>query len=493
VPALAVFGLSAPPAWSVPPCQVTTTDDSGPGSLRQALLDLDLSNGGFCREIILPSTGTLTLKRNLPTVHWPFTLTGPGPSAFTIDGAGHSILRADLPGAGQVKVSGVTMRGADGGLGPAIYLTADAYSTGLTVSDAVFTGNTATSDGGAISVIEADLTISGSTMTSNVSEGSGGAIAAIGDTTVLIDGLTFDGNQARYNGGAVSVNGVEVTVRDSTFTSNSGYRSGGAYLNVYGTGEVTGSVFVGNSSQTEGGGLTMYGQNPEDPRVSITVSTSTFSQNVAGTEGGGAEFGDCSDLTVVDSTFDHNTAKKRGGGLIVWDFDDWQTFRNVTITKNRAAVGGGVMLRKSTDATFEFSTIANNKATSAGGGIATDSKSRGLAVAESILYKNRAPSGADIKDTGKSLRVTSSLLTSRRSVSSRVRAVLSKVLTGVNPRLGRLADNGGPTKTMLPAPKSRVINAGPARVTDAPANDQRGDGHPRLLGKRYDLGSIEVR
>ena len=53
VPALAVFGLSAPPAWSVPPCQVTTTDDSGPGSLRQALLDLDLSNGGFCREIIL--------------------------------------------------------------------------------------------------------------------------------------------------------------------------------------------------------------------------------------------------------------------------------------------------------------------------------------------------------------------------------------------------------------------------------------------------------
>ena len=46
---------------------------------------------------------------------------------------------------------------------------------------------------------------------------------------------------------------------------------------------------------------------------------------------------------------------------------------------------------------------------------------------------------------------------------------------------------------MLPAPKSRVVNAGPARVEDPPVDDQRGDGHPRLLGKRYDLGSVEVR
>ena len=258
------------------------------------------------------------------------------------------------------------------------------------------------------------------------------------------------------------------TVLDSTFTSNSGSWGGGAALATYKAAKVTGSVFVGNSSEDWGAGLAVVAGNASEPYSAVTVGTSTFSRNRSGGDGGGAAFAACSDLTVFDSTFDHNTATKRGGGLVVRDFYDWQRFRNVTITKNRAAVGGGVSLQLETKATFEFSTIVDNKAKSAGGGIATDTKSRGLVVAESILYGNRAPSGADIKDTGRSLQVTSSLLTSRRSVSSRVRAVLSKVLTGVNPRLGPLADNGGPTRTMLPAPKSRVINAGPARVTNAP-------------------------
>ena len=144
LPALAVFGLSAPPAWSVPPCAVTTTNDAGPGSLRQALLDLDASNGGFCREIIAALGRHADPEdSNLPTVHWPFTLSGPGPSAFTIDGAGHSILRAKLADGGRGQGVGgddarrrrptrVRRSTSGGGL----------LDSGLTVSDAMFTGNT---------------------------------------------------------------------------------------------------------------------------------------------------------------------------------------------------------------------------------------------------------------------------------------------------------------------------------------------------------------
>ena len=61
-------------------------------------------------------------------------------------------------------------------------------------------------------------------------------------------------------------------------------------------------------------------------------------------------------------------------------------------------------------------------------------------------------------------------------------------LTGVDPRLGPLADNGGPTQTMLPAAGSPVINAG---TSNALATDQRGA--PRTSGGGTDIGAVELQ
>ena len=60
------------------------------------------------------------------------------------------------------------------------------------------------------------------------------------------------------------------------------------------------------------------------------------------------------------------------------------------------------------------------------------------------------------------------------------------VFTG-DPKLGPLADNGGPTRTHLPRPGSPLINAIPSFEA---GNDQRGI--PRPQGDALDIGAVEV-
>ena len=62
--------------------------------------------------------------------------------------------------------------------------------------------------------------------------------------------------------------------------------------------------------------------------------------------------------------------------------------------------------------------------------------------------------------------------------------------TGIDPKLGPLADNGGPTQTCALLQGSPAINLGsnPADLT----TDQRGDGFPRDRGGLVDIGAYEI-
>src|SRR5262249_58319371 len=65
----------------------------------------------------------------------------------------------------------------------------------------------------------------------------------------------------------------------------------------------------------------------------------------------------------------------------------------------------------------------------------------------------------------------------------------------INPRLGPLASNGGPTLThaLLPSgPPSPAIDKG-AVFTPVPATDQRGPGFARTVGPQTDVGAFEVQ
>src|SRR5262249_29821477 len=61
-------------------------------------------------------------------------------------------------------------------------------------------------------------------------------------------------------------------------------------------------------------------------------------------------------------------------------------------------------------------------------------------------------------------------------------------ITGVNPLLGPLADNGGPTKTMALLVNSPALNKIPA--ASAPTVDQRGTARP--FGGTSDIGAFEA-
>jgi hypothetical protein len=71
----------------------------------------------------------------------------------------------------------------------------------------------------------------------------------------------------------------------------------------------------------------------------------------------------------------------------------------------------------------------------------------------------------------------------------------------IDPLLGRLDDNGGPTKTHALLPGSPAIDAGdPATMIggSVPSSDQRGAPHSRLEdgdnagGPRIDIGAVEA-
>lgn len=64
-------------------------------------------------------------------------------------------------------------------------------------------------------------------------------------------------------------------------------------------------------------------------------------------------------------------------------------------------------------------------------------------------------------------------------------------LVNVNPQLGPLQNNGGPTETMALLPGSPAINAGDN--ANAPAYDQRGPGFPRIVDGAIDIGAFEVQ
>ncbi|MGI6253255.1 MAG: choice-of-anchor Q domain-containing protein [Aminivibrio sp.] len=57
-----------------------------------------------------------------------------------------------------------------------------------------------------------------------------------------------------------------------------------------------------------------------------------------------------------------------------------------------------------------------------------------------------------------------------------------------DPKLGPLADNGGPTQTCAPGKGSSAIDAGTAE--GAPPTDQRGVKRPQ--GGGIDIGAVEI-
>src|SRR4029078_13368155 len=242
---------------------VTNTNDSGPGSLRQALA---AANNGDTIQFAV--SGTISLTSGELLVDKNVTISGPGATMLAVDGNATSRVFHIGPGK-TVSIFGLT----------------------------VTNGFTASENGGGILKDHAIMTMDSFAVKNSSAEGNrGGGI---------------------YNDGSTS--SAALTIQNSTINENYAYSAGGAIYNDSGNGgsatstirnstiayniSIHGLPFHGGA----GGGI--YNDSSGGNAI-LTIVNSTVSENDASSAGGGiyndAVNGGSATLTITNSTVDGN-------------------------------------------------------------------------------------------------------------------------------------------------------------------------------------------
>ena len=373
---------------------VTNTNDTGPGSLRQAVLDANAATSAdtivFDASFNEPRTITLltAIALSPTTAADNLTITGPGTNLLTITTSANISLfsNGNVNAAGDtVSISGLTLTNARHG---AINNSGDLIVANVVfdsntergaivnttlgtanVTASLFNGNSSVF-GGSINN-DGTLTVSDSVFTANTG-GNGGAIS--NDRTMSVFGCTFRDNTATsgsataLGGGAIYSNTSSgtVSISDSTFTGNDetgGSGGGGAIRNRSGTMNISNSTFTGNTAVDGGGAV--------DNSGIMTVTGCTISGNTtSGTSRGGGGIENEHHLALIRSIVTGNSAPRHGGGIYhggtqAGDFlgiVDSTISNNIANTgRNPTGYGGGIYVEGNPGLTITGSTIRGNR------------------------------------------------------------------------------------------------------------------------------------
>jgi CSLREA domain-containing protein len=309
------------------------------------------------------------------------------------------------------------------------------------------------------------------------------ALPAINDAS---GELTIDGQT-----NAVTVSGND---QYRLFTVNNNARATLANLTL-----VDGHYTGGDCSPRScGGGLKV------EAGATVTLAHSAIVSSTASGSGGGIY--NAGMLTIQQSTLAGNSSDE-GGGIL--NYGGALLIQQSALTENTALYGGGILMVGGT-LTLENSTLSGNNATgtaASGGGGAIDLYDGAAAIRNSTITNNtavspnQAKSGLWLENGTLSLRnslvannsgannfyITSGTFTSQGYNLANAWNGLttqSTDLTGA-PKLGPLADYGGPTQTHRLLPGSPAIDAG--ANDGCPTQDQRG---MNRLGT-CDIGAFE--
>jgi CSLREA domain-containing protein len=275
---------------------------------------------------------------------------------------------------------------------------------------------------------------------------------------VIIQGLIFANGHSGGSGGAILNNG-NLHVDGCTFSGNTA-RGGGAIRND-GLLDAFATTFTGNTTfQGLGGAIFNTG--------ALRVRACTFNGNTAISGGAiynNAEFTGPADVAIVDSTFSGNSAHLSSG---VIDTDDDAGPTRVSI---------------------DDSTFSGNSAPDAG--IAAFDGAN-VTVANTIL--NAGASGANLAEFGRSMITSHGYNLSSDNGGGFLTKPGDRI--NINPQLGPLANNGGPTLTHALLPGSPAIDAGDPQFNPDTFNpplrtDQRF--FNRIVNGRIDIGAFEVQ
>jgi predicted outer membrane repeat protein len=254
--AAAMLALAAPLA-SAADRFVTTTADSGQGSLRDTIA---AANPG---DTIHVPSGTYPLDTTL-LVDKPITIAGAGARTTTLDGQGKvRVLLVGSRAAPGATVSGVTITGGSANAGAGVLT-----SGPLTLTDTAIVGNTATNgNGGGIFAgqtltLERDL-VAGNSAPSTSLGGSGGGgieLQPLAAVTYRIADSTITGNDAAITGGGIDervANGATLELESDTIVGNALSMPGSQGGNLF----TVNGVQVTFHGDALGGGIASNGRN----------------------------------------------------------------------------------------------------------------------------------------------------------------------------------------------------------------------------------------
>ena len=382
---------------------VSNTNDSGAGSLRQAIADANASAANdeirFSSLFETPQIITLTSGELPIAANGTLLINGPGTDKLTVSGNNQSRVFSIATNAGaaferfKIANGAAPVNSVGGGI--------QIFTGGrLSLTDALLSGNSA-HDGGAI-FNAGILTVNNATISYNsTGTGAGGGIWNF-NGILKIANSTVSNNTAG-DGGAVNNTGI-LNVLGSTLSSNSGI-NGGAVYHATGTAIINNSLINNNQASAGAGGIYASG-------------------NV---------------LNLSNSTVTGNTTPGSGGGIL--SVSGTTNLLNATVAFNSAHDGGGTAAGLFAPVNARNTIIARNTDVVSTPDISGSLNSQGY-----NLIGNT--SGATITGDATGNRLN------------------------VDPLLGALADNGGPTRTLALLPNSPAIDAGePGRAS---AFDQRG-------------------
>ncbi|MHC5759630.1 DUF4347 domain-containing protein [Nostoc sp.] len=430
---------------------VTNTNDSGAGSLRQALLNANATAGAdtitFAGSVFTDATpDIITLTSGQLTITDDVTIVGTGASQLSISGNNASSV-LEITGTGtDVSIDGLKIANANDVIYGSIFLDSNASLN--------LTNSTISDNQGAVGGIfnRGNLNLTNTTVSGNRGSTLGGGVFNTG--TLSLTNSTVSGNRAylydlfnAYGGGIFNTGTLKIT--GSTVSNNTAYAEGVSYRspNIY---------------PSYGGGIYNSG--------TVDITGSTLSGNGAG-DGGGV-FNDGT-FSLTNSTVSDNNVFSRGGGI--YNNNGTLTLTNDTITNNQArgsynieAENGGVFNESDAIIIVGNTIIAGNLVQGGSSIINPDVEGNFTDLGNNLVGDNTGSTG-----------FTTSIL-------------IGTSANSIDPKLSPLQDNSGATFTNALIGNSPAINAGnnallPAGIT----TDQRGAGFDRISKGTVDIGALE--
>ena len=523
------------------PILVSNNQDSGPGSLRQAIQTANTLGGGTITFSNV--TGTIVLTNGPLTISQPgVNIIGPGPTNLVISGNQASGVFY-VGSSASSSFFNLSIQNGSAGLGGGIYNIGTLSLSNCVVANnntTLYTTNMTNLGGGIYN--GGTVALTNCVVTNNLARsyqwpgfynnpfiaGLGGGIYNQG-TLVLYQSMVIGnwcgdvGNTyaTSASGGGI-YNSNSATIILSTIANNRSAKGFDCYCGV--------EIGAGGA----GGGICNSG--------TLFVDRSTVSGNVSGNGGSGAfdwingadggpggGIWNSGQLTITSSTVNGNSSGNGGVGLALSSSRQGggggggggiynagvAALTNCTIFGNVAGNGGfggvvsggpagvqcpggnggngGGLLNKGI-LIINCCTVSGGISGAGGPGTSTGTNGMGGGIWQEgsvvqlfntlIVSNNAVGAGADV--TGTFISLGFNLIGSTNGSSG---FGTTGDLFSVNPRLGPLAYNGGSTPTCALLPASPAIDAGNDSVTNTLVTDQRG--YPRRVGTHVDIGAVE--